>query len=72
MSTVYQLQVPLSASVIALGWGVFVYFRDLIDEEFGPLWAGREAIELEYRHHGDWPGGGIVTTFRVTRDRGTK
>lgn len=67
----YQLQVPMSGGTLALGWELFAYFRDLIEDEFGPMWAGVEPIELEYRHHGDWPGGGIVTTFRVTMDRGT-
>lgn len=59
--TIYQLQVPMSAGMLALGWAAFDVVR--FEAEYHYPWP----VTLEYRHHGDWPGGGIVTTFRARR-----
>lgn len=62
---IYSLQVPMSAEVLALGWAAFA----AIAAEIGYWYGDSGPVELEYRHHGDWPGGGVVTTFWVRRAR---
>lgn len=63
----YQLTVPMSGGMLALGWAAFF----AIDAELRYWYADPETAVLEYRHHGHEVRNGIVTTFRVTRDRGT-
>jgi hypothetical protein len=60
---VYNLQVPMSAGMLALGWAAF----DQVRFELEYWYADPETAILEYRRHDDWPSGGLVTTFRVRR-----
>lgn len=58
--SIYQLQVPMSASVLALGWEAF----RAIEGEVADRFLCPESVTLEYRYHRDWYGG-VITAFRV-------